>query len=222
VIPVEKGIDSDDYRDYVIRDGRFIGAFEDMYRRIDDPWNIGDASGIQYDLVLYLIRRYGICREGGKVLDIGCGKGAFTARLRDILPAADILAVDISPTAVRRAEEAHTLPGVTFSVLDILKDYRSLPRGYDLAVLSQMVWYILPGLPEVLRHVLGSVLKADGYLLVNQTFYRPGVQSYGKEVVSTVEDLIGIIGKAPLELIETNRLSNHNAVMLFRGEGGGE
>jgi SAM-dependent methyltransferase len=217
VIPVEKGIDSDDYRDYVIRDGKFVGAFEEMYRRIDDPWNIGDAREIQYDLLLYLLQRYCICRNGGKVLDLGCGKGAFTARLKGFLPDVEILAVDISPTAVSKAERAHPIPGVTFSVLDIQKEYRSLQLGYDLVIVSQMVWYILPRLKEILHHILTRVLKEDGYLLINQAFYRPGIQSYGKEVVSTVEDLMGIIGKDPLELIETNRLSNHNAIMLFRG-----
>ena len=216
MVPVEKGIDSDDYRDYVIRDGRFIGAFEEMYRRIDDPWNIGDAREIQYDLVLYLIRRYGICREGGKVLDIGCGKGAFTARLRDAVPAAEISAVDISPTAVAKAGEAYPATGISFSVMDIEKDYPALPGGYDLVVLSQMVWYILPALGGIISHLLGHVLREGGYLLVNQAFYRPEVQTYGKEVVSRVEDLVRIVGRDPLELIETNRLSNHNAVMLFR------
>jgi hypothetical protein len=61
------------------------------------------------------------------------------------------------------------------------------------------------------------VLREGGFLLVNQAFYRPEVQSYGREVLSTVEDLTRIIGRDPMELIETNRLSNHNAILLFRG-----
>jgi len=213
---VEKGIDSDDYRDYVIRDGKFIGAFDEMYRRIPDPWNIGDAGGIQYDLLLYLVRRYGICAGGGRVLDIGAGRGAFTARLKEIVPAAEIHAVDISPTAVRRAQEDHRDAGIRFSVLDIQKDYLGVEEGYDLVVLSQMVWYILPALGDILHHLLDHVLGRGGYLLINQAFYQPGVQKYGREVVSRVEDLIRIAGKDPLELIETNRLTNHNAILLFR------
>jgi len=217
VIPLGKRIDSDDYRDYVIRDGKFIGAFEEMYRNIEDPWNIGDASGIQYDLILYLLARHGICRGGGKVLDIGCGKGAFTARLKALLPDAEILGVDISPTAVQKAEADHPVPGIRFSVLDIQTEYSRLPREYDLVVLSQMVWYIIPRIGEIMKHILDNVLKNGGYLLVNQAFYRPGVQKYGSEKVSTVEDLIGITGRDPVEMVETNRLSNHNAILLFRG-----
>lgn len=26
------------YQDYVIRDGRLVGEFEEMYRDFDDPW----------------------------------------------------------------------------------------------------------------------------------------------------------------------------------------
>jgi SAM-dependent methyltransferase len=215
---MEKGIDSDDYRDYVIKDGKFIGAFEDMYRRIDDPWNIGDASEIQYDLLLYLIQRHGICRNGGKILDVGCGKGAFTARLKGLLPDVEILAVDISPTAVRKAAKSYRIPGISFSVLDIQEECTRLQREYDLVVISQIVWYILPKLREVTENIMTSMLKEGGYLIVNQAFYRPEVQSYGKEVLSTVEDFIRIIGRDPVELIETNRLSNHNAILLFRVE----
>lgn len=27
------------YQDYVIRNGEFIGQFEEMYRQCDDPWH---------------------------------------------------------------------------------------------------------------------------------------------------------------------------------------
>lgn len=60
-----KRIKSKNYHDYVIRDGKFIGAFEKMYRNVEDPWHQGDATAIQYDLALYLIEKYGICSGGG-------------------------------------------------------------------------------------------------------------------------------------------------------------
>lgn len=97
---LEKQIKSKDYHDYVIKDGRFIGAFEEMYQNIDDPWHHGDATSIQYDLDLYLIGRFRICERGGLVLDMGCGKGAFTARLKQQMPNVHILGVDVAPTAI--------------------------------------------------------------------------------------------------------------------------
>ena len=38
-----------DYHDYFIKDGRFIGRFEEMYRDVDDPWHI-DALGRRLDM----------------------------------------------------------------------------------------------------------------------------------------------------------------------------
>ena len=32
------------YHDYVIKDGVFLGEFEEMYKGYDDPWNQSDIS----------------------------------------------------------------------------------------------------------------------------------------------------------------------------------
>lgn len=42
-----------DYHDYVFKDGKFVGAFEEMYRNVGDPWHHGDATAVHYDLALY-------------------------------------------------------------------------------------------------------------------------------------------------------------------------
>lgn len=51
-----KRINSKDYHDYVFKDGKFIGAFEEMYQNVEDPWHHGDATAIYYDKDLYLIQ----------------------------------------------------------------------------------------------------------------------------------------------------------------------
>ena len=28
------------YQDYVIKDGKFVGKFDEMYRKFSDPWNL--------------------------------------------------------------------------------------------------------------------------------------------------------------------------------------
>jgi SAM-dependent methyltransferase len=207
---------SPDYRDYVIRNGRFIGRFEDMYRDVEDPWHIGDATSAQYDLILSLILRRGICREPCQVLDLGCGKGAFTGRLKQALPGAAILALEISETAIAAAKRSVRFPGVEFRVMDLRREFRGLRGEYDLVLMSQLAWYILPELREILGHLTTGVLKHGGYLLVNQAFYRGDEQTYGKEILSTVEELVAMVGLPLLDLIETDRLSNHNAILLFR------
>ena len=49
---------STDYHDYVIKDGRFIGAFEEMYRNCPDPWHQDEHEPLVEDAVLPLLSRY--------------------------------------------------------------------------------------------------------------------------------------------------------------------
>ena len=213
---LEKRIKSNDYHDYVIKDGRFIGAFEEMYRNIDDPWHHGDATASQYDLALYLIARFRICGGGGLILDIGCGKGAFAARLKQQMPKAHIVGVDISPTAIGNAKQKYGYLDIEFKVMDIQKEYINITEKFDLIVMSQLMWYTLPSFREIVNNLGQRVLKNDGYLLINQCFYRPEEQKYGKEIVSTVEDMLNLVNLEVLEMVELNRLVNHNAIVLFK------
>ena len=213
---LEKQIKSNDYHDYVIKDGKFIGAFEEMYQNIDDPWHHGDATGIQYDLALYLIGRFRICAGGGLVLDFGCGKGAFTVRLKQQMPNAHILGVDIAPTAIKKAKQKYGYLGIEFETIDIQKEYKNIAEKFDLIVMSQLMWYILPNFRAIVNHLGNEVLKDDGHLLVNQAFYKPEEQKYGKEIVSTVEEMLKLVNLEVVEMIEISRLSDYGAIVLFK------
>jgi hypothetical protein len=67
-------------------------------------------------------------------------------------------------------------------------------------------------------YLVENVLAEGGYLVINQAFYKPQDQTYGMELISTVEDLTGFIKIPPIELLESNRLTNHDAVLLFKKE----
>lgn len=208
------------YHDYVIKDDKFIGAFEEMYQNIEDPWNHGDATDIHYDMALYLIKRYKLCTKGeGFVLDIGCGKAAFTARLRKTFSEnVRITAIDIAPTAIRKAKEKYGELGIDFRVCDVIKEYDRLDvpsQGFDLIIMSDLMWYILPHFENICNAVI-DYLKNDGYLLIKQTFYSPEKQKYGKNIISCVEDMVKLINLELLEMIETNRLVSHHTVVLFK------
>jgi len=205
---------SKDYHDYVIKNGRFIGAFEEMYQNIEDPWHHGDATSIQYDIDLYLIDRYGICAKGGEVLDIGCGRGAFTARLKKQMPHAQILAIDVASTAVRKATEKYKNFNIDFKVIDIQSEH--IIGRFDLIVMSQVMWYILPTFEKVISCLKEKNLKNNGYLLINQAFYKSEEQKYGRELVSSVEDMFNLIKMDIVEMIELNRFGDYNAIILFK------
>lgn len=50
------------------------------------------------------------------------------------------------------------------------------------------MWYILDDLDEIIQNV--SMKCRGNYVMINQTFYPKGCQSYGTEYFSTVDEMI--------------------------------
>jgi SAM-dependent methyltransferase len=209
-------MDSKDYHDYVIKDGKFVGKFEEMYQNVEDPWLHGDALEVQYDIMLDLIKRSKISKKGLRVLDIGCGKGAFTSRFKKSFPNSQITAYDISETAIKKAKEKYKNLKINFQVLDIQKGYNKIKDKFELIIISQLMWYILPSLKNVLDYLEKKVLLKGGYILINQTFYKEGVQKYGKEFIKKPEDLISLLKSELLARIDTHKIKDFDSVMLFK------
>ena len=206
----------DDYRNYVIKNGAFIGKFEEMYQKFEDPWQIGIADQIQYDLDIYLLQKKNICPETCRILDIGSGKGPFTSRLKKAFPKAHILATDISETAIKKAREENKGSDIEFRTLDIRTEYQNLKGEFDLVIMSQVIWYILPEFSTIIEHIKKNVLKKNGSLLINLTFYPQGTQTYGNEILSDIKDLCNLVDMEIVEMIEMNHFKNPNAIILFK------
>jgi SAM-dependent methyltransferase len=175
----------DRYQDYVIRDGKFVGEFEQMYRDFADPWK--ESSCEQYasekavgiNLLYRLKAHHGIKR----VIEVGCGFGHYSARLAAI--GLDVVGIDISETAIATARKRH--PGAEF-MLGTLNDYTVFKRRQaDVVVMAEVTWYVLDqlrGFLDFLRQEMPSV-----YLLHLLHTYAPGVQTFGTEYFT---DLAGI------------------------------
>lgn len=207
---------SKDYHDYVFKDGKFIGAFEEMYQNVDDPWHHGDATDIHYDSALLLLKRHTNLR--GRVLDIGCGKGAFTARLKESFPGASVTGVDIAPTAIKKARQKYSHLGIGFITFDI-REYQNIAetvgKDFELVVMFDLMWYVLPEFENIVKY-LDRIISKGGWLLISQSFYQPDEQKYGRKIVSSPEDMLKLIPYRIVEMIEVNRLSNHHAIILFQ------
>ena len=112
--------------------------FDDLWQR-GDPWELSESEYEQarYARLLALLagRRY------PRVLELGCGQGAFT---RLLAPLADqVVALDVSPTAIARARSL----GIDPTIVDFrhanVMDYDAHREGpWDLVVVTETICYL--------------------------------------------------------------------------------
>lgn len=112
------------YQDYVIKDGKFIGRFEEMYQKFANPWHQIETAQNSYarHATLMSVERWGI----RSMMEIGCGLGVFTSYLSVNLPEVKISGMDISETAIKKARE--TYPQIEFICGDI-KEFSENPTS---------------------------------------------------------------------------------------------
>jgi SAM-dependent methyltransferase len=189
---------SDDYHDYFIKNGEFVGEFEQMYQNVADPWGCEALSKrVDNDLLLAVVRP--LSSEIATVLDVGCGLGALTARLATLLPQAAVHACDISVTAIAKAQSR--FPGCHFFTFDVAAGNEELPfapGSIDLVSMAQVMWCILPQLERVFRS-FHRLLGPRKHLVLQQAFLSSSEQRYGTGVVDTTRDLVGILEKTGFE-----------------------
>ena len=117
---------------------RFVGAFEDMYRGEDaegyDSWDQEDMDTVSRRLSLAVLAG----RDFGTVLDVGCGKGAFTSHLKR--PGNHVVGIDVSDTAIAKARARY--PEIEFRRL-AADELSELPaRRFDLVVAMEILSYL--------------------------------------------------------------------------------
>jgi SAM-dependent methyltransferase len=119
-------------------DERARAFFDDLWRR-GDFW---DLERSEFERAKYL-RQLAILGERPcpRVLEVGCGAGAFTRLLAQI--AGRVVALDVSPTAIERAQAAGAQSGtVEYRVANVM-DYDPHADGpWDLVVMSETIYYL--------------------------------------------------------------------------------
>ena len=91
----------------------------------------------------------------------------------------------MSPTAVAKASKR--FPACSFAVADVTRDAIPGRPPYDLVLLQELIWYVLPHLAEVFSKI-HAALAVDGVLFVEQCF--PNVQNFGREYLVGPDMLI--------------------------------
>ncbi len=179
------------YQDYVIKNGKLVGEFEEMYQDFDDPWEQTTREGWASEkaVALNLIQRF----NGKKIIELGCGLGHYTNKINTL--GVDVLGVDVSETAIDKAKQ--TYPDCNFAVGDIL-DY-SIYKKYqpEIIVMAEITWYVLDKLDDFITFLKSNLPST--YLIHLLTTYPEGVQQYGKDKFAKLEQIMSYFGMKYLE-----------------------
>lgn len=171
------------YHDYVIKDGKLIAKFDEMYSEFDDPW-IQSTQPNKYSRMAGIIHVQNFHIKS--ILECGCGLGYYAdwiKRETKIVPKS----IDISPVAIEKAKIL--FPDLDFETANVATDLLKY-KDYDCVMLSEIMWFILPDLKNIFK-ILEKDFKGK-YLIVNQVFYK-GTQKYGTEYFTNLTELIKYI-----------------------------
>jgi hypothetical protein len=190
------------YHDYVIKDGKFIGQFDEMYSKFEDPWmQSQQPNRYSRQMAIMNIQRYGI----KSVVEWGCGLGYYADWIHKETGIV-CQSIDISETAIKNASEK--FPHLNFKVGDI-KNLSQLEdkQNIDCILLADITWMILQDLDyvnsELLKYFRGK------YLINNFVTYK-GTQKYGLDFFTTTQEYINYM---PFKLIgwgEATTIDDHN------------
>ena len=211
------------YQDLVIKNGQLIGKWEELYSSFEDPWNqsleenVNDSRRLLVDVVC---RR--ISRDLGRqlqVMEVGCGLGHMTDRLRS--EGFSAIGVDCSATAIERASALY--PESTFKTASTSDPKFFLGIDVDVLVMAEVTWYILDHFEKFLKQVvdISRTRKRPVWVVHLLVTYAPGVQQYGNEVFSDLVGIEGFFENAGLRIIEsaeffTSRNDGANTFLLAK------
>lgn len=197
------------YQDYVIKNGRLVAEFEQMYRDYEDPWHQSlEPLSVDKAVAIHLMRKMQV----HNVIELGCGHGHFTASMT--AAGLSALGIDISPTAIEKARTLY--PQCRFQVGEVLsfEIYRDFKP--DLIVMAEVTWYILDQLDQLLSFFKEQLPHT--YLLHLLVTYPPGVQQYGADKFTTLSGIMQYFKMDYLEWGEAHQAGADTTRTYFLGQ----
>jgi len=178
---------------------RLVGDFNALYTEVADPWGQSAQGGTDMDRYYAFSRARVVAAARNSTqeipyrgLEIGCGHGHVVDTLRHscYYP---WFGIDVSPVAVETARRLY--PQSTFFVEDITADWnpREMPGvlgQYNVVLLGQMLWYILPKLDAALARC-ATLTAPGGTFIISQAFLRE--QRYGRDIVDGFDGLVRLL-----------------------------
>jgi SAM-dependent methyltransferase len=122
-----------------------------------NPFNSAFIEDPYYQRILELLPQ-----NGGSLLDLGCGEGAFTQALASRSRAQKVLGVDISEQAIQKARQS--FPKLQFQAANLLRLQRD--EQYTCIVCSQSIYYFAPAERSILFGNIENMLAPDGRFIL--------------------------------------------------------
>lgn len=202
------------YQDYVIRDGKLIGEFEQMYIDYEDPWLQSSREKYSSERAIAINWCQSLSENNDKlkVLELGCGLGHFSNRLAQ--SGFEVLGIDISSTAISKAKSLYG--SVSFKAGDIL-DFDIYDQFQpDVIIMSEITWYVLDKLEDYLTYLR---VKFPGMHLIHLlTTYPLGEQSYGRDYFTNQSEILDYFKLSYLEYGETSYVERGGVRTYFLGK----
>ncbi len=179
------------YQDYVISNGKFIGDFEAMYENCEDPWHQSEPDHIfdsRRQIAINFCNRLRSKYSISKVVELGCGFGHLTESLRK--NNFDVIGTDVSKTAIDKASNLYSdaqFKQLNFNDFDELFSLKP-----NILIMAEITWYILEDLDEFLIRLkqYSKQSKTPVFLIHLLATYEPGVQKYGADKFTNLEEII--------------------------------
>ena len=192
------------YQDLVIKDGKFVGKFEEMYQKFSDPWNLLKINKQGFNLNYHIIYNY--CEQVRKskklvTLEIGCGFPQISHQL--YLKKFKVYGTDISETVIKKSKKKYPKLKNNLFVSNFLNFSLYEKIKPDIIILSDITWYVLPELKQFVRWFKN--LKSKTYIIHSLAVYGKNKQKYGKEYFY---DLDGIKSYFKLNYLSSGYIEN--------------
>ena len=175
------------YQDFVIKNGRFVGKFEEMYQKISDPWKLLEKNksglNLNYQVILNYCEQIRFSKT--KTLEIGCGYPQISYELYK--KKFTVYGTDISKTVIEKSKKKYPELKNNLYVSNFLNFSLYQKIKPDIIILSDISWYILPELKKFIEWYKN--LKFQTYLIHSLTVYEKNKQKYGNEYFSNLDTI---------------------------------
>ena len=170
----------------------------DEYGR-SDPYAVesglsGDFQKRRVECTLELVQQAAEQIRGiTRVLDLGCGQGHITSKIRETFPRAKIAGLDYSISAIAYANKK--FPGIDFIVASAYQcPYR--PSYFDIVVCNNL-WEHVPD-PLLLLGKISRVMKPHGFLIIST----PSRYRWG--------NLVNVIRGKPIQFMSEHHVTEYS------------